>query len=259
MLHVKELNFTYPHSNSSIDRVSFEAKAGEITTILGPNGAGKTTLFRLILGALKPKSGAICSGDITLSSLSLAQRACYISYVPQEWQSPFNFSTLDAVLMGLAPKLGLFSSPTYKDEKKAMNILDSLDIAHLAHQGIQELSGGQKQMALLARALLQDTPILLLDEPTSHLDLKNQMKILSMLEHLAKTKKLCIVLTLHDPNLAAQFANRIVALKRGSVYATGGIEEMMQKDLLEGLYEHGVELAYLDNRPIMRGKKESFR
>jgi iron complex transport system ATP-binding protein len=258
MLHVKNLCFSYTTSSSAIQDISFVAKEGEITAILGPNGAGKSTLFHLILGTLKAHSGEIQTQDTSLMGLSLAKRARHISYVPQEWHSPFNYTTLDVVLMGLSPKLGLFSQPSKSDIQKANDILTLLGITHLGERGIGELSGGERQMALLGRALMQDTPILLLDEPTSHLDLKNQMKILSILEHLAKTTKLCIVVTLHDPNLASQYANRIVAIKKGKVYHSGNVQEMMDKQRLEGLYDHPIELTTLDGHPIMRGKKECF-
>ncbi|MDO5046620.1 ABC transporter ATP-binding protein [Campylobacter sp.] len=256
MLRVKNLNFSYQSKEElTIKNISFESKEGEITAILGPNGAGKSTLFNLILGILKPSGGSVEVDEVCLNSLKFNSRARYISYVPQEWNSPFNYKAIEIVLMGLASKIGMLSNPSGADIKRAEELFEFLDIKKLARKGIKDISGGERQMVLLCRALIQDTPVLLLDEPTSHLDLKNQMKILSTLEYLISTKKISIVLTLHDPNLASQYANNIVALKRGEIYASGSVEDMVKKEILEGLYEHPIEIAILEGRHMIRGKK----
>lgn len=257
MLSVKNLNFSY-QKKLTIKNISFESKKGEITAILGPNGAGKSTLFNLILGILKPNSGSIEVDGVSINSIKSNLRARYISYVPQEWNSPFNYKAIEIVLMGLVSKFGILSNPSNADIKKAEKLFEFLDIEKLAYKGIKNLSGGERQMVLLCRALMQDTPVLLLDEPTSHLDLKNQMKILSTLENLINNKKISIILTLHDPNLASQYADKIITVKNGKIYASGSVNDIMKKEILEGLYEHPIEMAVLDDKYIMFGKKIKY-
>lgn len=255
MLDVNQLTFHYEASEAGIDRVSFTAARGKITAILGPNGAGKTTLFRCILGALKAQSGSVHVQGKALSGLSTRARARHLAYVPQEWQSPFRYTVLEAVVMGFSARLSLLTPPGKQEEDEAMARLTSLGIAHLARRGIDEISGGERQLALLARALVQKAPVILLDEPTSHLDLRNQMRVLEMLDAFVRQNDVAAVVTIHDPNLAAQFADHVVMLKQGRIFAEGGIAAVMREDVLEALYHHPVEMAILAGRPIIRGKR----
>lgn len=255
MLDIENINFTHKNSTNGIKNISMSAKSGQITAILGPNGAGKTTLFRLVLGALKPQSGKIIVNNEDITDKEPKKRAKYTAYVPQEWQSPFRYSVLEVVMMGFASKMSIFKEPGDGEKDKAMSELESLGIAHLWNRGIDEISGGERQIALLARALVQESPVLLLDEPTSHLDLKNQMKVLCHLEALVQKKSIAALVTIHDPNLAAQFADYVVAIKKGEMFMGGSVAEVMNNEVLKGLYDTDVETMELCGRPIVRGKK----
>jgi iron complex transport system ATP-binding protein len=258
MLEVNQLTYNYGLSKAAIENVSFTAKCGKITVILGPNGAGKTTLFRSIIGALKAQTGKVSVQGKDLAGLTLRERARHIAYVPQEWQSPFRFTVIEAVIMGFSASLPLLATPGARHESEAMLRLESLGIAHLAHRGIDEISGGERQLALLARALVQNAPVILLDEPTSHLDLHNQMKVLCTLDSFVKHDGVTAVVTIHDPNLAAQFADHIVMLKKGRIFAEGDTTSVMRTDVLEALYHVPIEMTILEGRPIIRGKRGSL-
>ncbi len=256
MLEIKELGYKHKHSKNGIEDISMSAKSGEITVVLGPNGAGKTTFFRSTLGALKADVGNVFVGNEDITDKTPKEKSKYMAYVPQEWQSPFRFKVLEVVMMGFASRLGMFSQPSKTDEQEALSKLEGLGILHLKDRGIDEISGGERQMVLLARALVQNAPVLLLDEPTSHLDLKNQMKVLCHLESLVKKNKITALVTIHDPNLAAQFADYVVAIKNGKLFAKGMVEEVMKKEVLAKLYDTDIEVSTLCDRPIVRGLKE---
>ncbi|WP_033915667.1 ABC transporter ATP-binding protein [Campylobacter sputorum] len=255
MLEVSNLNFSYTKKYQTLKNIYFKANQKELTIILGSNGVGKSTLFNLILGNLKPKSGDIKIDGKSIVNLHPNKRAKLVSFVPQEWSSPFNYKALDIVLMGLASKISLFSNPSKDDIFRATNLFELLDIKHLINSNIKELSGGQRQMILLCRALITQSPVLLLDEITSHLDLKNQIKILSILQYLAKHKDISILSTLHDPNLASLYADYIIALKDGTIYVSGRKDEVINQEILENLYETPIEMSFYNGSYIVRGKK----
>lgn len=194
LIQAHRISFSYPHQESIIQNLSFTLKKGEILAILGPNGSGKSTLLNLLSKNLLPSSG-----ELSLPSLR--------GVVPQFFYTPFLYSVLDITLLGKAPHLKLFQTPSSKDCKEAIEILSQLEIAHLKDCHFNDLSGGQKQLVLIAQAMLTQAPLMILDEPTSALDLHFQNQILNLLQTLAKEKNLGIVFTTHQPEFADLIAD----------------------------------------------------
>ncbi len=246
MLRVKNLYFRHRGTGIDILRdISFEAREGEMTTLLGPNGSGKTTLFKCIAGIWKISKGDILFGEKSIKNYNYRERAKIISVVPQEHQPVFPYTVFELVLMGRVSRVGLFSVPSKRDEKIAEEALSLLGIEHLRDRDYTRISGGERQLALIARALAQQTPLLLLDEPTSHLDFKNQITLLKKIKELAREKNLTVVMTLHDPNLAMIFSDRIVLLTKGSILCTGSPKEVLNPANLHNVYE--IEVSILSN------------
>lgn len=237
MLKISDLGVRY-HAK---DRFTLEginlAFENGFNVILGANGAGKSTLFKALLGNLKPSCGEIYFKKQNLCSLSARERAKIIAYVPQEWHSPFNHKVLDIVSMGFEPYFYLNSKLDVEQYRKIHALLDSLGIIHLANSSINALSGGQRALVLLARALIQDTPILLLDEPSAHLDMKNQKILLDIVKRL---RDKIILINIHDPSIALDYANTITMMKNGKIahfLPCVEIEPHSLQILLESLYE----------------------
>ena len=169
-LTVKELTYTYRGGHAALRNVSFAARQGELLSVLGPNGAGKSTLFRCILGGLPDYGGAILLDGRDARTLDQRTLAAHIAYIPQIHRPTFGYSVLDTVLMGLTRQLSPFRSPSAQQEQQALATLEQLGVVHLTYRNFAELSGGEQQLVLIARALCQQADILVMDEPTSSLD-----------------------------------------------------------------------------------------
>ncbi|MDR1621405.1 MAG: ABC transporter ATP-binding protein [Synergistaceae bacterium] len=230
LIRANRVGFRYSAADDWILRnFSFELSAGEVMAVLGPNGRGKTTLLKLLIGIIKPVEGNIqCGGRL--------------SYVPQVSTPAFDYKVIDMVVMGRASEIGLFSVPGAADYKYAGEALLRLGISDLAQRNYSQLSGGQKQLVLIARALVSMPCGLVLDEPTSALDFKNQDLILSTLRQLA-AQGLSIVMTTHAPNHALHVASRILILEQETKYLYGPPSEVMTHEELHRLY--GLELKKL--------------
>lgn len=243
MLEVKNLRFKHnSQKNDILKGISLIANPEEITTILGPNGAGKSTLFKCITGIWKNYKGEVRVNEKKIDELSFRKRAKFFSVVPQEHEPPFPYTVFEVVLMGRASYVGLFSSPKKEDYEKAEEALELVGISHLKNFPYTKISGGERQLTLIARALAQEAPVMILDEPTSHLDFKNQSLILSKLKQIVKKRKLVAVITLHDPNLASLFSDKVVIIKRGEVVYTGSPQEVITEEILKKVYEVEVEV-----------------
>lgn len=252
MLEVKNLFFRHKGMNRDILKgVSFLARKGSITTILGPNGSGKTTLFKCIAGLWNYHKGGIYFNDISLDSLSYRKRAKIFSVVPQEHEPPFPYSVFDIVLMGRASYLGFFSSPGKKDFEITENSLKIVGIEHLRDKPYTKISGGERQLTLIARALAQQTPVILLDEPTSHLDFKNQINVLRKIREIATTKDITVLMTLHDPNLSAFFSDKIIVLNFGEKIAEGPPEIVIDEDLIQKIYQIDVKKGKINGKSFL--------
>lgn len=232
-----------PKEGDVLRGVNLKALKGEITAILGPNGSGKTTLFRCISGQLKPKSGVIYLNDKDITALTSKKRAKILSCVPQDHDPPFPYSVFDVVLMGRTAHIKAFSMPSRLDHRKAEEAMEEVGIGWLKRRPYTMLSGGERQLVLMARAIAQDTPVMLLDEPTSHLDFRNQLLVLKKVREVVRRKGLIALMTIHDPNLAAFFADRVVMINNGSVVSDGKPSQVISEKGLKLLY--GIEVSVL--------------
>ena len=241
VLQIRNVSFQY-QATPILNDVNIEVHAGEIFGVIGPNGSGKTTLLRTINGLLTPKPGEILINGINIHQLSIQQRARLIASVPQARELPVTFSAWDVVLLGRTPYLQWSGTPTKNDRQIAEAAMQTTNTWHLRDRYINQLSGGEQQRLLLARAITQDTPILLLDEPITHLDLKHQVSILKQIHRLANENQLAVVITLHDLNWAAQFCQRIGVLSQGSMVAQGEPNQVLDENLLSQVYQTPVKI-----------------
>ena len=242
MLSVEGLDFGFPGRTIGRD-VSFTLQAGEVMCVLGPNGGGKTTLFRTLLGLLEPHAGSIRLDSSSLTTLSRAEIARRVGYVPQGLAGYFAFTVREFVLMGRTAHLGVFSVPGKQDRQVAERALESLGIAHLADKPVTEISGGERQLALVARALAQEPKLLVLDEPTASLDFGNQVRVLQRISALAASG-ISILFSSHDPDHAFLCARRALLLAEGRVLEIGTPRAVIRPDTLERLY--GVSVKVID-------------
>ncbi|WP_245728670.1 ABC transporter ATP-binding protein [Paracoccus alkenifer] len=208
---------------------------GQVLCLLGPNGAGKTTLFRTLLGLIPPVGGEVALLGQPLSALSRTDIARRLGHVPQALATPFAFSALDIVLMGASARLGPFARPGKPERARAMAALARLGIADLAQAEITRLSGGQRQLVLIARALAQDAAAIVMDEPTASLDFANRLQVACAIRALADAGT-AIVLSTHDPDQAARLGDAAILLNRDGVIATGPIQETLTEARLTRLY-----------------------
>ncbi|WP_245860378.1 ABC transporter ATP-binding protein [Methanosarcina spelaei] len=248
MLEVKSLAFSYGN-RPIFENVSFSLKKGEIMCILGPNGAGKSTLIKCIAGILKPDNGSVFIQGKDTVSLGVRGIARNIGYVPQQNEVVFPFTVLDFVVMGRAPHLSMFASPGAEDIKLAKESLAMVGISDLAERPVAKLSGGQSQMVLIARALVQKPALLLLDEPTSHLDFGNQILVLETVQKLASLG-MSIVMNTHMPDHAFLLGDRAAALSGGRLVAVGKVETVVTSKMMSSVY--GVNVAIREIEDMKR-------
>ena len=221
---------------------------GRTTAILGPNGAGKTTLVALALGWLTPWRGEVTLAGRPLPAFSRRELGRLMALVPQGEHIPFEYSVLEYVLLGRAPHLPSLAMPTEDDDAAAAAALRTAGIADLAHRSLLALSGGERQLVLLARALAQQPSLLLLDEPTAHLDLRNKTRLIGVIRDL-KRHGVTIVMTSHEPEVVLAVADDVVLMGPGHVLAAGTLDAVLTADNLSRAYGIPVRIASLDGRP----------
>ncbi|WP_457742817.1 ABC transporter ATP-binding protein [Thermococcus sp.] len=241
MLEVRGLSFSY--GDFSIEKVTFEVGRGEVVILLGPNGSGKTTMLKAIYGLLKPKEKCVFIDGKDFHGLPIRERARLAGYVPQSHTPPFPYTVLEVVVTGLASQLGPFESPRNEHYEKALEKLRLLGLEDFKDRPYTQLSGGQMQLVLIARALIQEPRVLLLDEPTAHLDFKNQVKVLGIVRKLAQ-EGISAIITLHDPNLASIYSDRIALVKEGKIMAIGRPHEVLREKTLRDVY--GVPVCVIE-------------
>jgi len=223
------------------ENISLALEPGEVLCLLGPNGAGKTTLFRTLLGLQRPLGGAVLIDESPLDDFRPIEIARCMAYVPQAHVTEFSFTVLDVVLMGRTARLKAFASPGEADERIARDKLAGLGIAALAEADYTRISGGQRQLALIARALAQEAPILVLDEPTASLDFGNQTMVLGRIRDLA-ADGFGIVLSTHDPDHALLVATRVAVIADGGLRAIGPPEDVVTGEMLSAIYRTEVRV-----------------
>lgn len=237
---VKNLRFAYGEQEV-LRGVSFHAEAGEIVSVLGPNGVGKSTMFRCILGFHRDYSGEIYIGGRDAKEMSAAELAKEIAYIPQSHYPAFNYSVFNMVLMGTCSHFSFLTSPGKKQREAAMRALERVGIAHLAEKSYLRISGGERQLVLIARALVQEAKILILDEPTANLDYGNQLRVMEQLRQLTEEGYMILQST-HNPEQAFLFSDQVVALKDGCVLAAGAPEDVLTEQRISDLYSADVEV-----------------
>ena len=258
MLKIQNLSVDY-RAHRILHEVSFDVQNGEVLALIGPNGAGKSTLIRAVSGVIPFASGHVRMNGDDFASLSTLQRARHVATVPQAVSLPPAYTVWETVLFGRTPYLGFLGQPSKKDEEIARQALARVSALPLAERRVGELSGGEQQRVLLARALCQSSPILLLDEPTAHLDLQYQVSLLELVSELAHKDHLAVLIALHDLNLAAHYADRIALMVAGQIKAEGNPEQVLQRELIADAYCLPVQVVkhpFLDIPLVLPDKKD---
>ena len=245
---------TFGYGRRAILReVDLEVRPGEIVAVVGPNGVGKSTIIRAVSGVIPIAHSQLSVDGKDLSRMSAAERARLIAVVPQAVRLPPAFSALDVVLMGRTPYLNWFEGESAGDRAIALAAMERTHVVDLADRVVGELSGGEQQRILVARALAQSAPILLLDEPTAHLDLRHQDVVLRLVRSLADEAGLTVLAALHDLNLVARFADRVALLSNGRLERVGIPEEVLTPAILAPVYGIGIQVVAhpVDGRPLV--------
>jgi iron complex transport system ATP-binding protein len=234
--------------------VDLEVRSGEVVGLVGPNGSGKTTLVRAASRALRPSTGRILVGGEDLYAMSARAAARFVAVVPQDVVPAFSFTALEVVLMGRAPYLSRWGGGGAGDWAAVREAMAATQVQHLADRPVDELSGGERRRVFLAQALAQGTPVLLLDEPTTHLDVRHVLDLLGIVRTLASRDRRAVLAIHHDLNLAASTCDRLVALHDGRVVAEGAPEAVVTPRLLREVYgvEAEVDVDHLTGRPAVR-------
>jgi len=240
LLSFNNLSFGYsPESPCVLKQLNLSLEQGSVTALLGPNGAGKTTLLHIALGWLQPQSGCVKMGGRPLREYPRNELGRQIGLVPQSESVPFEYTVLEYVLLGRAPYLPPLSMPGIQDMEEAQNALMRVGLRGFEQRSMLELSGGERQLVLIARSLAQRPRLLLLDEPTSHLDLANKSRLLELLRELQK-QGITLLLTTHDPELAALLSTHVILIGDGRVVEAGTVEQVLTAAYLSQLY--GIEI-----------------
>jgi len=218
-----------------LQNIDISVERGELVGVIGPNGAGKTTLLRLLAGLLVPSEGAVFLDGRNLAGMDARSRARKLAFMSQEAAQNFPFTVMEILLMGRYPHLGRFEREAAEDHEKARRTLSYVGLSGLENRGFGELSGGERQLVLFAKALVQDTETLVLDEPSSNLDIRHQDRIFSMAQELAGEKR-AVLTSVHNLGVAAQYCSRLLLLEMGRVAADGRPEEVLRSEILDRVY-----------------------
>lgn len=245
-IDIKDITCGY-HNFTVLKNISFKIEAGDFLGIIGPNGSGKSTLLKSISHTLKPCEGAINYGDSNLYSMPNTQIARNFAFVPQDTSFNFLFTVWEIVLMGRIPYLKPMQKENRHDFELAAESMRITDTFNLKDREVDTLSAGEKQMVIIAKALTQEPRVLFLDEPTSHLDIGHQIKILNLLKELNKNKKITVIIVLHDLNLASEYCDKILLLNEGRVSKIGPPSEVLTYETIESVYK---TLVVVNKNPI---------
>ncbi|MCU0861196.1 MAG: ABC transporter ATP-binding protein [Methanomassiliicoccales archaeon] len=228
-LRVQDIEFSYD-AVPILRSIDFEAGEGEIVAVLGPNGSGKTTLLRCMNRALSPSMGTVMVEERDLGSLTRKEIAKEMAVVPQNCVITFPFTALEVVMMGRNPSMDRFSREGKEDLEIVRQAMEATNVTGLAARTMNQLSGGERQRVIIARALAQKPKIMLLDEPTLHLDVNHQMDIMDLVKDLARREKLTVIMVSHDLNLAARYCDKAILLENGKVLSAGPVPEVLTQD-----------------------------
>lgn len=239
MLSLKDVSFSYEkHEKPILSNTTLELEEGKVGVLLGPNGVGKSTIIKIISGLIKPKTGDIFLGENDFRKIKIKERAKLVSYVPQNVKFS-SLSVLDSVLLGRLPYF--YSFPCAHDKAKAEKAIEEVGLSSLKDRPANSLSGGEKQLVSIARALVSSPSLLLLDEPTANLDLRHQKEVLTLLKKIAKEKKLTILLSLHDISEAFYIGDKFFFLKNGKIIDSGD-SSIITEERIKEIYDTDVKL-----------------
>ena len=255
MIQINNLNVNYGPRHA-LRNVTLDVKAGEMLALLGPNGSGKSSLIRALSGVTRASFGSLRISDRDLAGLTATERARLVAVVPQTAALPPAFTAWETVLLGRTPYLNFLGQVSARDEEIARCALAKVDALALAGRRVGELSGGEQQRVLLARALAQSTPVLLLDEPTTHLDLQHQVGLMELVHQLAREENLAVLVALHDLNLAARYADKVALIVEGEIKAWGTAEQVLRPEMISAVYQLPVQVLphpFLDTLLVLPG------
>lgn len=247
MINVQNLSFSYCKAYQILNKIEFDAEEGQCVAILGNNGAGKSTMVKCLNRILMPQEGAVVVNGRDVGSLNRQAIAQEMAYVAQQNEGA-QFTVYDAVLLGRKPYIKI--SPTEEDHRITRNIIDRMGLSDFSLRYIDELSGGELQKVMLARALAQQPKVLMLDEPTSNLDLKNQYEVMGIIRDIAAEDRICVVIVIHDLNLALRYCNRFLFIKNSHVYSLGGAETV-SCDAIREVYGMDVTIENIRGYPTV--------
>jgi iron complex transport system ATP-binding protein len=247
-LKVRDVEFGYAGVPILKD-ICIDIAESEILGIVGPNGAGKSTLIRCIDRILRPQKGTILLDGQNINDMHQMELAKKIGYIPQTTVQVFPATVFDTILMGRRPHIGWRSSE--KDTEAVLEMLQMLDIEEFAMRDINELSGGQQQKVFIARALTQEPDLLLLDEPTSNLDIRHQLEVMNIIKNIVREKGISAIMAIHDLNLGSRYADRIIMMNRGKIFAAGDPASVLTSENIKHVYSVEVKVNNHDGRPYI--------
>ncbi len=251
IISLSNVQFSYDGREDMVfEDLSLDIPVGDLTVLLGPNGSGKTTLLHLVLGVLSPTAGVVALAKRPRQRYTRRDIGKLMGLVLQDEYIPFNFTAMEYVLLGRAPHLHLLQTPAAEDHRVAEGALAEVGMLDMSERPIQSLSGGERQLVMIARALAQRPRILLLDEPTSHLDLSNKVRVLHIMRRLA-ARGVTVIFTTHEPALAAEVAEFVVLLRQGEILTSGPMQVVLTSEHLSKTYGVPVEVADVDGRRVI--------
>ena len=245
LLEVRDLAYCYDRDQVIFEHVSFAVNPGEVLTLLGPNGAGKSTLLNCLDALIEPTCGDVLIDGEPIGQMSPRALASKVAYVPQTISVTYGYSVREYLVMGAAPRLGMFSAPSKEDYEKVDAVIDQLDLERLSDRAVNRLSGGERQRVAIARAIVQSPKIILFDEPTSALDYGNQIRVMPTIKSLA-AQNYAVVMTTHNPDQPILLGGKVGMLDRDGSMVVGEAETALTSDKLSNLYQTDLHLVYVD-------------
>ncbi len=244
-IQIKDLDFSYS-GERVLKNINIDIDGNQCVAILGPNGAGKSTFIRCINKLLKPQRGSICIDDTNVNTLSRKELAKKLSYIPQSTWSLFSLQVFDMLLMGRRPHIAWRN--TENDKIKVIESMKILNIEHLALRQFNELSGGMQQKVIIARAIVQETEVILLDEPISNLDIRHQFEVMNIVKELIDKKGILALMVVHDLNIAARYADKIAIMNEGEIVFYGPPADVLSKNNIASIYGVEVDIGRIENK-----------
>jgi len=245
LLDIRNACFAFEDQRLIFDKVNFTVEKGDLFTILGPNGSGKSTLLNCIANVYSLKRGKIILDGQDIDRLAPNQIAQRIAYLPQSYQVAYGFSVREFIVMGRAPHLGMFSKPSQQDYRLADDTMALMNLTHFAHKAVTQISGGERQLVSIARAIVQQPELILFDEPTSALDYGNQLRVLRLIKRLSG-EGYAVIMTTHNPDHPILLGGRAGVLSRNGHMETGPVGEILQQQRLSELYGIKMQIVYVN-------------